>query len=201
MTDHPSTELIYRVSNHIPGTSPCLKELKATEAGPNQHKPGEEERNMAKKRTDAQRSAWIPGDVYGGLLPGFTINLLVRDIDVAQRFYRDVLGATVHYADPDFAAVRVQNLEFMLHADHTYDSHPWFGALRHGEGRGLGAELRLLGLDPDVVEARARAANAVVVRPPTTRGHGWREVSVQDPDGYVWAVGVLAPKLAASDDV
>jgi uncharacterized glyoxalase superfamily protein PhnB len=153
-----------------------------------------------KKRSDAQRSAWIPGDVYGRLLPGFTVNLLVHDVDRALQFYRDVLSATVHYADPDFAAVRVANLEFMLHADHTYEEHPWCGPLQNGERRGLGAELRLLGLDPDVVEDHARAAHAVVVRPATTRGHGWREVMVEDADGYLWAVGTLSGEQAATDE-
>lgn len=132
-------------------------------------------------------------------MPEFTVNLLVRDIDVAVRFYRDILGAIVRYADPDFAAVRVANLEFMLHADHTYDDHPWYGPLRNGDRRGLGAELRLLGLDPDLVESRVRLANAVAVRPVTTRGHGWREVMVEDPDGYMWAVGVLSEADVARD--
>ncbi len=153
-----------------------------------------------KKRTDAQRLTWIPGDVYGRLLPGFTVNLLVHDVDTALRFYRDVLGATVHYADPDFAAVRVANLEFMLHADHAYDDHPWYGPLQSGDRRGLGAELRLLGLDPVVVEERARAAHAVVVRPATVRAHGWHEVMVEDPDGYVWAVGTLSGEQAPRGD-
>ena len=150
-----------------------------------------------KKRTDAQRSAFIPGDVYGQLLPGFTVNLLVRDVDIAVPFYREVLSATVHYADPDFAAVRVANLELMLHADHTYEGHTWYGPLQKGDRRGLGAELRLLGLDPDAVEERAKAVGAVVLRPAATKRHGWREVMVEDPDGYVWAVGVLSGELAA----
>jgi catechol 2,3-dioxygenase-like lactoylglutathione lyase family enzyme len=146
-----------------------------------------------KKRTDAQRATWIDSPTYTGLLPGFTLNLLVRDIDASLRFYRDVLQARVHYADPDFAAVRVGGHEFMLHADHAYDTHPWYGALQRGAARGLGAELRLIGFDADAVERRARAFGAPVVRPATTRGHGLREVSVQDPDGYLWAIGDLAP--------
>jgi catechol 2,3-dioxygenase-like lactoylglutathione lyase family enzyme len=144
-----------------------------------------------KKRTDAQRAMFMESPAYSRLLPSFTVNLMVRDIDKALTFYRDVLDATVHYADPDFAAVRVGNLEFMLHVDHTYDQHPWYAALCGGARRGLGAELRLLGVDPDALEARAKAAGAVVLRPPTNRGHGWREVSVEVPDGYAWAVGVL----------
>ena len=141
-----------------------------------------------KKRTG---EPWIPAAAYGALLPEFTVNLLVRDMEASLAFYRDVLSATCHYADPDFAAMRVGNLEFMLHADHAYDQHPWSARLTAGEPRGLGAELRLLGIDPDDVARRATAAGAPIVRQVTERGHGWREVMVADPDGYVWAVGVL----------
>ena len=138
-----------------------------------------------------QGEPWIPAAAYGHLLPAFTVNLLVRDIDAALPFYRDVLEAAVHYADPDFAAVRVGGAEIMLHADHSYDAHPWYEALASGARRGLGAELRLLGFDPDDVARRAEAGGFRIVRPVTVRGHGWREVMVEDADGYVWAVGEL----------
>ncbi len=36
----------------------------------------------------------------------------------------------------------------------------------------------------------AGTAGARIVQPATTKGHGWREVMVEDPDGYVWAVGL-----------
>jgi uncharacterized glyoxalase superfamily protein PhnB len=55
----------------------------------------------------------------------------------------------------------------------------------------LGAQIRLLGIDPDETERRARAVGAVVAVGTTTKGHGWREVIVRDPDGYEWGVGVL----------
>jgi uncharacterized glyoxalase superfamily protein PhnB len=48
------------------------------------------------------------------------------------------------------------------------------------------------GMDPDALEARARAHGAVVAVATEEKGHGWREVCVRDPDGYEWAVGVLA---------
>ena len=41
--------------------------------------------------------------------------------------------------DPDFAAIKVGGVELMLHADHTYDKHPWHQHLVAGERRGLGA--------------------------------------------------------------
>ena len=146
-----------------------------------------------KKRTG---DPWIPGDRYGRMLPPFMVNLIVRDVARAIPFYRDVLGGVIHYADPDFAAIKVGGVELMLHADHTYDKHPWHQRLIAGDRRGLGAELRLFGLDPDIVEARARSLGATVVTPPTTKGHGWREVMVEDADGYLWAVGVPADKPA-----
>ena len=133
---------------------------------------------------------WMPAPDYGRLLPAFSINLLVRDIDASLTFYRDVLEASVHYSDPDFAALRVGQAEIMLHADHTYEDHPWHGDLVAGKQRGLGAEIRLFGVDPDDVEARARTHGAAILMMATNKGHGWREVWVQDPDGYVWAVGI-----------
>jgi uncharacterized glyoxalase superfamily protein PhnB len=143
---------------------------------------------VTKKRTG---EPWIPAASYGRLLPPFSVSLTVREIARSVDFYRTVLSAFVHYADPDFAAIKVSGVDLMLHADHTYDSHPWHSMLAAGQSRGLGAELRLLGLAPEGVEERAKLLGAVVIKPVTVRGHGWREVMIEDPDGYVWAVGVL----------
>ena len=141
---------------------------------------------MAKKR---QGEPWMPSAEYGRQLPPFTVNLIVRDVARSVAFYREVLGATVRYWDPDFAALTVSELDFMLHADHTYDDHPWHRRLVGDEGRGLGTEIRLFGVSPDEIEARARAKGATVIQPATDKAHGWRELMVADPDGYVWAVG------------
>src|SRR6202049_3611886 len=117
---------------------------------------------MTMKRTG---ESWMPADDYGRLLPAFTANLIVSNLETSLAFYRQVLGAAVHYSDPDFAALRLNGVEFMLHADHAYDRHPWFPRLARGEPRGLGAELRMSGLDPDGIESRARAAGAAVLLP------------------------------------
>ena len=114
----------------------------------------------------------------------------MADIARSIAFYRDVLGCEVRYSDPDFAAMRLGELDFMLHADHAYDGHPWAGRLGRERRRGLGAELRLFEVDPDAAVARARQAGAVVLLPATDKPHGWREAWLEDPDGYVWAVGV-----------
>jgi len=132
----------------------------------------------------------MPADEYGRSLPPFTVNLMVRDVMKALPFYRDVLQVAVRYADADFAALEWNGTGFMLHADHTYDHHPLYGRLQAARLRGTGAELRVMGIDPDALEARARAAGVNVLQPSKDFPHGWRDVILEDPDGYIWAVGI-----------
>ncbi len=134
---------------------------------------------------------WMPGFRYGALLPPLSLNLLVQDVERSVQFYTAVFNAEVHYFDVDFGAVRVGPVEFMLHADHTHDEHPWYADLAAQAKRGVGLQIRVLGIDPDEVERRARANHAVIVQEAKNKGHGWRETLVRDPDGYEWAVGVL----------
>jgi catechol 2,3-dioxygenase-like lactoylglutathione lyase family enzyme len=131
----------------------------------------------------------MPADEYGRSLPKFTANLIVADVARSAAFYGEVLGARVVYQDADFAAMELAGLAFCVHADHTYERHPWHAALRAGQPRGLGAELRLMGVNPEEVEARARRHAAQILQPTMDKPHGWRDVIVADPDGYAWAVG------------
>jgi len=110
-------------------------------------------------------SSWMPAPDYGKSLAKFSVNLLVRDVQVSLPFYRDVLGATVRYADADFAALNLAGAEFMLHADHTYDHHPLYARLRGSNPglRGVGAELRVMGVDPDAVQGLKSAAVPLIM--------------------------------------
>ena len=145
---------------------------------------------MTTKRTG---DAWMPAADYGRAMPKFSLNLLVRDVERSVPFYKDVLGATVRYADRDFAALSLQGVDFMLHSDHTYDHHPLFERLKAAGPRGTGAELRVIGIDPDAAEQRAKTAVAKILQPAMDFPHGWRDVMLEDPDGYIWAVGVAIP--------
>jgi uncharacterized glyoxalase superfamily protein PhnB len=60
--------------------------------------------------------------------------------------------------------------------------------------RGLGAELRLFGVNSEEVEARAKQHGARLLQPVAEKPHGWRDVIVEDPDGYAWAIGVPTKK-------
>jgi len=137
---------------------------------------------------------WMPAPAYGRSLCGLTLNLLVRDIATALPFHREVLGAEVIYSDPDFAVLRHAEAEWMLHADHTYLTHPLHATLATGETRGVGAELRLHGRDPDLAEAAARKLGYTVLASTTDKPHGLREVYLLDADGYLWVPDVPRPK-------
>ncbi|MDJ0957478.1 MAG: hypothetical protein QNI91_11490 [Arenicellales bacterium] len=130
--------------------------------------------------------AWMPADEYGKSLKGLTLNLLVEDIDKALLFQRTVLGADVVYSDPDFAVLRGYGAEWMLHADHTYDRHPFRIAAYAAGQRGAGVELRLHGCDPDKAEAAAVEHGFEVMASAANKPHGLREAFIVDADGYVW---------------
>jgi catechol 2,3-dioxygenase-like lactoylglutathione lyase family enzyme len=146
---------------------------------------------VTRKRTG---DPWMPAPQYAAYLTGLTLNLLVRDIAGSLSFYTEVLELKALYSDPDFAALEGgPGVRIMLHADHTLDHSPSETARLTAPGkRGTGAEIRILGMDPDQVEARARTRGFAVNVPARTFPHGWRECRLEDANGYMFAVGILA---------
>jgi hypothetical protein len=139
---------------------------------------------MVMKRT---KQPWMAADDFGRSLPrGVGINLLVREVAPMEAFCRDVLGATIIYADEDFAAVELLGSVFMLHADHSYSDNPMSGTVTGVEVRGAGLEIRLYGSDPDTVEALARKHEHIVLSGAVDKPHGLRECHVVGPDGYIF---------------
>ena len=78
----------------------------------------------------------------------------------------------------------------MLHADHAYLGHPLGASLTTDQARGVGAELRLHGRDPDEAESAHRRLGLEVLVKATDKPHGLREAYLLDPDGYLWVVDV-----------
>ena len=146
---------------------------------------------MTTKRTEAQKWS-VPPNEYGRTLKGLSLNLLVRDIERSLPFYTDVLGFRDLHHDPDFAALDRDGVQLVLHADHTYAAQPWAPRLAETGKRGFGAEIRILGIDPDEAERRARERGHTVLCATKEWPHGWRDVVLEDPDGYTFAVGVPA---------
>ncbi len=129
---------------------------------------------------------WMSAEAYGRSLRGLGVNLLVQDVAASLPFHRQVLGAAVVYSDADFAVLRRDEAEWLLHADHTYRDHPLYGSLEAGLARGIGAELRLHGRDPDEAEAAAREHGYTVLDGASDKPHGLREAYIVDGDGYLW---------------
>jgi catechol 2,3-dioxygenase-like lactoylglutathione lyase family enzyme len=134
----------------------------------------------------AEKPIWVPAPEYGRSLKGFSLNLLVSDLKEALRFQTEVLAATVVYQDDNFAVLQGQGGEWMLHDDHTYESHPLLGLLGPEVQRGAGAELRLHGRDPDQAVMLAQKLGYHVLAPAKDKPHGLREAYILDNDGYIW---------------
>ena len=139
---------------------------------------------MAMRRT---KTPWMKAEDFGRSLPvGIGINLLVPEIAAMEAFCRDVLGATIVYADEDFAALTLLGSVFMLHADHSYSDNPMAGVIDGVEQRGTGIEIRVYGLDPDLAEARAREHGHLVLAGSIDKPHGLRECHIVGPSSYVF---------------
>ena len=139
---------------------------------------------------------FMPPEEYGRALTGFMINIQVRDMDKAMEFHREVLNVDVIYSDPDISIVSWQGHQWMVHSDHTYDKHPLTSYIA-GETskRGLGAEFRLHGLDPDKAATAAEAIGCQILDAPRDQpDHGLREAHIIDFDGYVWVPDVPLPE-------
>ena len=137
---------------------------------------------------------FMPAEEYGRSLQGLGINLLVRDVTRSVAFARDVLGASVAYADKDFAVLRYAcgptRAEWMLHSDGTYHSNPLLGLIGDAQVRGAGVEVRLYHCDPDAAVERAKTHGHHVLSEAADKPHGLREAYILDPDGYCWVPAV-----------
>jgi catechol 2,3-dioxygenase-like lactoylglutathione lyase family enzyme len=150
-------------------------------------------KGAALKKRASDRQPWMSPEVYGrSIRPGIGFNLLVKDVARSVKFAEDVLGATATYWDEDFAVLRLNGSEWMLHADHTYSDNPLSGVVGSIEARGAGVELRVYGCDPDQAEAQARARGFTVLAGTIDKPHGLRECMLVDDDGYVWVPGVAS---------
>lgn len=137
------------------------------------------------KKSD--KTPWMAADDYGRSLKGFGVNLLYADVVRAVAFQSGILGCEAVYADEDFAVMRHEGVEWMLHADHTYKDNVLAG-VENAEARGQGVELRVHNVDPDAIEAAARGAGYTVLAGAMDKPHGTREAVIMDDEGYVWAV-------------
>ena len=128
----------------------------------------------------------VEAGVFGAVLRGLGLNIVVRDVRNTAAFLETVFGMGIHRLSADFAIVTYGDAVFQLHSDGTYASNPLLALLPENPPRGAGIELRLYDSDPEAAAARAEAAGGTILQPPTDKPHGLREAYLLDPDGYVW---------------
>lgn len=134
----------------------------------------------------------MPAPDYARTLKGLSANLIVRDVQKAIDFQKQVLGAEVVYSDVDFAVMRGYGGEWMLHADHSYEGHPLETVLPAIGARGAGIELRVHGCDPDKAVTAALCYGYKVLNEAQDKPYKLREAHLMDADGYVWVPDVPA---------
>ena len=136
----------------------------------------------------------MSADEYGRTLKGLSLNLIVRDVARSIPFYVDILGFRVLHRTADYAALEREGATIQLHTDRTYARQPWGARLGAAEKRGFGVEIRVLGIDPDEAERRAKERGHPVLAPAKDWApHGWRDCLIEDPDGYTFSVGLPLP--------
>ena len=117
----------------------------------------------------------------------FSPVLVYDDADTAISFLKEAFGFAEHavYRTPDGGKV--------AHAELTYE-----GGVIGLSDRMKGAEspfdlgpcaIYVVVDDPDAHHARAMAAGAEQVMPPTDQDYGSRDYAVKDPEGFVWCFG------------
>ena len=116
---------------------------------------------------------------------GLAVLLLVRDLESAVLFHREVLGARVEGAGEGEALVHGAHGTWRLRADRLETVRVLRDIVALVVRRGAGIELRVQVEDPAACEARARELGFGVLMPARDVG-GSLEALLVDGDGYVW---------------
>ena len=115
-----------------------------------------------------------------------TPNLLVRDIDRATAFYRDVLGFTIKQTVPDAAPFVFVWLERDGVPVFLNDPKAAKEDYASATSRPSGGTATLFFVVTDVDDYHSHVApHAKVLMPLTTKFYGMREFAIEDLDGHI----------------
>jgi len=126
--------------------------------------------------------------------------LVARGAAAALDFYRVAFDAVERYRLVDRTG-RVGHAEFtiggaLLMIADEYPEYDVVAPERPGSG-GIGTHLQVSNVDAFV--ARAAAAGATIVRPPTNEFYGDRSAKLADPFGHVWHVATTIEAVSPEE--
>jgi PhnB protein len=135
-----------------------------------------------------------------GTLPGVMPYLTVADGKAALAFYADVFGAStgLRLDEPSgkvaHAEIRIGDSILML-----AEPYPEMEIRDPHAIGGSPVTIALMVDNVDATVARAEAAGARVVRPPTDEFYGHRAARIEDPFGHVWYLASVTETLSDAE--
>lgn len=126
--------------------------------------------------------------------------LRVRDSAAAMRFYTAAFGATEIFRLTEPGG-RIGHAEMQLGPAVLMlcDPFPEFGLDAPSGDADTGCSVHLHVNDADVMAARAVAAGATLLMPPTDQFYGERSARLRDPFGHTWLIGHEIEKVETAE--
>lgn len=127
--------------------------------------------------------------------------LVCRNAASALEFYQAAFGAEEIFRMTDPADGRIGHAEIRIAGALVMiaDEYPDFGAISPDTLGGTAVTLHLATEDADAATARAEAAGALVLRPPTTQSFGERSAVLLDPFGHRWMLSQTIEALTPEE--
>ena len=126
--------------------------------------------------------------------------LRVRDAAAAIRFYTEAFGAVERFRLTEPTG-RIGHAELQLGPAVLMlsDAYPEYGLLAPAGDADIGCAVHLHVDDADACCARACAAGATLLMPPTDQFYGERGGRLRDPFGHTWIVGHEIEKVSPAE--
>lgn len=126
--------------------------------------------------------------------------LRVSDTAAAMRFYSAAFGAVEKFRLTEPSG-RIGHAEMQLGPSVLMlsDAFPEYGLNAPDAGQDTGCAVHLHVDDADAVAARAVAAGATMLMPPTDQFYGERSCRLRDPYGHTWLIGHEIEKVTPQE--
>ena len=126
--------------------------------------------------------------------------LRVSNTEQAMRFYAEAFGAVENFRLTEPSG-RIGHAEMQLGPAVLMlcDPFPEYGLLAPPGDRDIGCLVHLHVDDADAMSARAVAAGATMLMPPTDQFYGERSCRLRDPFGHSWLIGHEIEKVTPEE--